>query len=121
MDCGEGAQMRMQQFGIQVLALIIVLLVMPTAPLLWLGRDLLAVWLYLEEKRNYLFIVLEVKKILMSQLQWNLGFDIRFTILSDAEHTVLVDEEKYQVVCFPVYHSVPTHGFKFIERNVNEF
>lgn len=40
----------------------------------------------------------------------------RIRIIGDAEHAVLIDEEKFEVSCFPVYHSVPTHGFKFTEK-----
>lgn len=117
MDCGEGAQMRMQQFGIRSARINHIFISHAHGDHFYgLVGFVSSLALFGREKELSIYCPLEVKKILMSQLQWNLGFDIRFTILSDAEHTVLVDEEKYQVVCFPVYHSVPTHGFKFIEK-----
>lgn len=117
MDCGEGAQMRMQQFGIKSARINHIFISHAHGDHFYgLVGFVSSLALFGREKELYIYCPAEVKKILMSQLQWNLGFEIHFRILADAEHAILLDAEKYQVTCFPVYHSVPTHGFKFIEK-----
>lgn len=117
MDCGEGTQMRMQQYGIrsQRISHIFIShahgdhyfgLVGYISSMSLLGR----------QKKLYIYCNAFIKKVVDLQLPWNLGFEIEYRLLEEAESGVLLMHEKYEVSCFPVYHSVPTHGFIFSEK-----
>lgn len=116
-DCGEGTQMRMQQFGIKSSRINHIFishihgdhylgLVGFISSLSLLGR----------ERTLFVYCPAKIKEYVLMQLPWSLGFHIEFRILSDAEHSVLIETEKFSVSCFPVLHSVPTHGFLFTEK-----
>jgi ribonuclease Z len=68
------------------------------------------------ERDLYLYCPKEIKKIIELQLPFALGYTIHYHFLEEGKAETLVNEEKFQIDCFPVYHSVPTHGFKFIEK-----
>ena len=117
MDCGEGAQMRMQQFGIKSSRINHIFishihgdhylgLVGFISSLSLLGRV----------RTLYVYCPAKIKDYVLMQMPWSLGFTIEFTVISDAEDRILIETPKYSVACFPVYHSVPTHGFIFIEK-----
>ena len=117
MDCGEGTQMRMQQFGIKSARINHIFIShMHGDHYLGLVGFLSSLSLMGREKELFLYAPKELKKIIEIQLPWNLGFRIQYRILNEEEHALLLDEEKFSVTCFPVYHSVPTHGFIFKEK-----
>jgi ribonuclease Z len=116
-DCGEGTQMRMQQFGIKSSRINHIFishihgdhylgLVGFISSLSLLGR----------QRTLYVYCPAEIKDYVMMQLPWSLGFYIEFRIIAEDECGVLVDTAKFSVSCFPVTHSVPTHGFLVIEK-----
>lgn len=60
-----------------------------------------------------------LKQIVELQLQaakGRLGFDLRFRELEPGEESVLFEDEKVQVSCFPLEHKVPTSGFRIDEK-----
>ncbi len=117
MDCGEGAQMRMQQFSIKSTRINHIFISHLHGDHFYgLVGFVSSLSLWGREKELYIYCPAEIKTILQQQLKWDLGFQIVYRIIGDAEHAVLIDEEKFEVSCFPVYHSVPTHGFKFTEK-----
>jgi ribonuclease Z len=117
MDCGEGTQMRMQQFGIKSARINHIFIShMHGDHYLGLVGFLSSLSLMGREKELFLYAPKEIKKIIEIQLPWNLGFRIHYRFISEGENAVLLDEEKFSVACFPVYHSVPTHGFLFKEK-----
>jgi ribonuclease Z len=117
MDCGEGAQMRMQQFGIKSMRINHVFISHIHGDHFYgLVGFISSLSLWGREKELNLYCPKEIKEIIEHQLKWNLGFDIIYRIIEEGEKAVLVNQEKYEISCFPVYHSVPTHGFKFIEK-----
>lgn len=117
MDCGEGAQMRMQQFGVKSTRINHIFIShMHGDHFYGLVGFISSLSLWGRERELYLYCPKEIKSILEFQLKWDLGFTIIYKLIEEGERLILIDEEKYEVSCFPVYHSVPTHGFKFIEK-----
>lgn len=117
MDCGEGAQMRMKQFGIHSQRINHIFishahgdhyfgLVGFISSLGLLGR----------EKKLYIYCNAFIKQVIDLQIPWKLSFEIEYRFIEEQEHAVLLSNEKYEVQCFPVNHSIPTHGFLFIEK-----
>lgn len=117
MDCGEGAQMRMQQFGIRHMRINHIFIShMHGDHFYGLVGYISSLSLWGRQKEMYLFCPADIKKVLESQLKWALGFEIIYRIIEEGERAVLVNDDKFEISCFPVYHSVPTHGFKFSEK-----
>jgi ribonuclease Z len=117
MDCGEGTQMRLQEMSISPARITHVFishlhgdhyfgLVGFVSSLALLGR----------EKDLYIYGPKEIKKIIDLQIPWNLSFNIIYRFIEENETATLVDTEKMEVSCFPVKHSIPTHGFIFTEK-----
>ena len=116
-DCGEGAQMRMQQFEVRGMRIQHIFIShihgdhcygLPglVSSMALLGR----------EKELWIYCPAEIKKMLELQIPWDTGFPVHYRILEEGERAVLIEHEKFEVSCFPVYHSVPTHGFRFAEK-----
>jgi ribonuclease Z len=121
MDCGEGTQMRLQALGINASKINHIIishlhgdhyfgLVGLVSSFSLLGR----------QKKLHIYGSIELKKILEIQLPWALGFEMVWRFIEESETAVLIDDEKIEVSCFPVQHSVPTHGFIFIEKKRNK-
>ena len=117
MDCGEGCQMRMQQFKVKSDRINHIFISHVHGDhYLGLVGFISSMSLKGRERDLYIFCPKEIKKIIELQLPWSLGFPIHYHFLEEGKAAILVEEEKYRIECFPVYHSVPTHGFKFIEK-----
>ena len=117
MDCGEGAQMRMQQFKVKSNRINHIFISHAHGDhYLGLVGFISSLSLLGREKELHIYCPKEIKKIVELQLPWDLGFAMIFHLLEEGKRETLLDEEKWQVKCFPVYHSVPTHGFIFIEK-----
>ena len=58
----------------------------------------------------------ELKPVIDLQLPWDLGFPLEFIPLQPFETQVFKVASTLEVTAFPVYHSVPTHGFVFREK-----
>jgi ribonuclease Z len=117
MDCGEGCQMRMQQFNIKSDRINHIFISHVHGDhYLGLVGFISSMSLKGRERDLYLYCPKEIKKIIELQLPFALGYTIHYNFLEEGKAETLVNEEKFQIDCFPVYHSVPTHGFKFIEK-----
>ncbi len=55
----------------------------------------------------------ELKPVIDLQLPWDLGFPLEYIPLKAGESAVFQVASTLEVTAFPVYHSVPTHGFVF--------
>jgi ribonuclease Z len=119
-DCGEGAQMRMQKFDVKS-DRINHIFISHVHGDHYLGLVGFISSLSLKGRTRDLFIFCpkELKKIIDLQLPWDLGFKLIFHFLEDGKAEVLVEAEKINIQSFPVYHSVPTHGFLFVEKKRN--
>ncbi len=118
-DCGEGAQMRMQTYGIRSNRIDHVFishthgdhyfgLIGWINSLALLGRT----------KPLFIYAPELIKQVIDLQLQYNLPYAIVFKALQPNESEVLWNTEKYEVISFPVIHSVPTHGIRIrVKRN----
>lgn len=116
MDCGEGAQMRMQQFGVKSARINHIFIShMHGDHYLGLVGFLSSLSLLGRERDLFIYAPKEIKKIIELQLPWNLGYKIHYQFIEEGEKKLLVTDDKFEVSCFPVYHSVPTHGFLFKE------
>jgi len=58
----------------------------------------------------------KLKEIIEIQLQYELSFKLHFRFIEEGERAVLLDKKSVEVRCFPVNHSVPTHGFIFTAK-----
>jgi ribonuclease Z len=117
MDCGEGTQMRMQQFGIRSQRINHIFishahgdhyfgLVGFISSMALMGR----------ERTLFVYCTSLVKAVIELQIPWQLSFEIVYHLLQENETALLLQHDKYEVHCFPVYHSIPTHGFIFTEK-----
>jgi ribonuclease Z len=117
MDCGEGTQMRMQQFGIRSQRINHIFishahgdhyfgLVGFISSMALMGR----------ERTLFVYCTAVVKSVIELQIPWQLSFEIVYHLLQENETALLLQHDKYEVHCFPVYHSIPTHGFLFTEK-----
>ena len=117
MDCGEGCQMRMQQFNIKSDRINHIFISHVHGDHYFgLVGLISSMSLKGRERDLYLYCPKEIKKIIELQLPFALGYTIHYHFLEDGKAETLVNQEKFQIDCFPVYHSVPTHGFKFTEK-----
>ena len=116
-DCGEGTQMRMQLYNIRSHKINHIFishchgdhyfgLVGFVSSMSLLGR----------EKKLHIYCNSFIKKVIEIQLPFHLGFEIEYIFLDEKENELLVNNEKFEIHCFKVKHSVPTHGFLFIEK-----
>lgn len=117
LDCGEGAQMRMQQFGVRSDRINHIFIShMHGDHYLGLVGFISSLSLKGRARDLFIFCPKELKKIIDLQLPWDLGFKLVYHFLEEGRSEVLVDTDKMCISCFPVYHSVPTHGFLFEEK-----
>lgn len=116
-DCGEGTQMRMQQFDVKSSRIDHIFIShIHGDHYLGLVGLISSQSLLGRERALYIYCPAKIKEYITMQMPWSLGFELHFYILSDSENTILLDTPKVQISCFPVFHSVPTHGFIFIEK-----
>ena len=116
LDCGEGTQMKLQQYGLRAGQIDHIFIshahgdhFFGLAPLVssqsLLGRS----------RPLYIYGPPEVKQIIDLQLFWPLGFELIYRVLEEGERALLWQDDKTEIRCFPVMHSVPTHGFRITE------
>lgn len=113
-DCGEGTQMRIQQYNLKLHAIDYIFishlhgdhffgLVGLLSSLSLLGR----------ERSMSIFCPRGLKEIILIQLQFDLGFEIMWH--EDEEDGIILERKDLNVSQFRVYHSLPTKGFLFEE------
>ncbi len=116
-DCGEGAQMRMQDFKVKRSRINHVFIShMHGDHYFGLIGFLNSLALNGRNKELHLFCPEALKAIIEIQLMWELPYKIIYHFLKEEAVHVLLDNNQVQVIAFPVAHSIPTHGFLFIEK-----
>lgn len=116
-DCGEGTQIRLQQFGFSSLRISHIFISHAHGDH-YFGLVGLISSMALSGRTKKLFVCCPplVQSALKLQISWDLGFEIEYRVLSERETNVIWATEKCEVRCFPVVHSIPTHGFLFTEK-----
>jgi ribonuclease Z len=118
-DCGEGAQIKMQEYKVRSNRVNHVLISHLHGDhffglIGWLNSQALLG----REKELHIYANEKLKAIIDIQMQYHFPFEIHYHNLVENESAVLFDTEKYEVISFPVLHSVPTHGFRItVKRN----
>jgi ribonuclease Z len=116
-DCGEGAQMRMQDFKVKRSRINHVFIShMHGDHYFGLIGFLNSLALNGRNKELHLYCPKELKAIIDIQLMWALPYEIIYHFLIEEETQILLDNSQVCVTAFPVAHSIPTHGFLFIEK-----
>jgi ribonuclease Z len=119
-DCGEGAQIQMQQYKIRSNRINHVFISHLHGDhyfglIGWLNSQSL----FKRTKPLHIYAPAKLLAIINLQLEYTLSFIIEFHALQEGQAYTLFENEKYQVFCFPVEHSVPTHGFRFTVKRPN--
>lgn len=118
LDCGEGTQMRLKLYEIKSQRINHIFISHAHGDH-YFGLVALISSMSLLGRTNKLFLYCNefIKQVIDLQLQWDLGFQIEYVFLKENEEKVLISNEQFEVRCFPVFHSVATHGFYFLEKN----
>ncbi len=117
MDCGEGAQMRMKEFGIRGFRINHIFISHAHGDHYFgLVGFISSMALAGRTQKLFIYCTPFIKDVIELQIPWSLGFEIEYRFLQENEEAVLLTHEKYEISCFPVYHSIPTHGFLFVEK-----
>lgn len=119
-DCGEATQLQMRKFGVRMQNLDIILIshlhgdhffglagLISTMRLL--GRD----------AKLKIFAPKGLKEVLLMQLEIDgskIDFDIEFFELTGKETQLLFEDNAIEIHTFPLKHSIPTNGFKIVEK-----
>jgi ribonuclease Z len=118
-DCGEGAQMQMQKFGIKSSRINHVFISHLHGDhyyglIGWLNSQ----GLLGRVKVLHIYCAEKLKAIIDIQLDYALPYQIHYHFLKPNTSEILFDNNKYEVISFPVIHSLPTHGFRItFKRN----
>jgi ribonuclease Z len=117
-DCGEGTQMRMQDFNIKSARINNVFISHMHGDhyfglIGWLNSQSL----FGRTRKLHIYCPEKLKAIVEIQLDYKLSYEIVYTFLQEAEETKIYDGEKITVSSFAVKHSIPTWGFKFLKKN----
>lgn len=113
-DCGEGAQMRMQQFGVKAGRIDHVFIShIHGDHYLGLVGFISSQALLSRVRPLHVYCPPEIREYVLMQLPWEPGFPLHFHLRQEGDRGVLLETNLIRVSCFPVFHSVPTHGFLF--------
>jgi ribonuclease Z len=118
-DCGEGAQMQMQKYNIKSSRISHVFISHLHGDhyyglIGWLNSQ----GLMGRVKDLHIYCAEKLKSIIDIQLDYALPYQIIYHFLKPNETEILIDNNKYEVISFPVIHSLPTHGFRItVKRN----
>lgn len=116
-DCGEGTQMRISEYGFKASRINHIFISHAHGDhYLGLVGLLSSQSLLGRERPLYVYAPPEIKPIIDIQLPWNLGFPLEFIPLLPNETYTFSVSSTLEVTAFPVYHSLPTHGFVFREK-----
>ena len=116
-DCGEGTQMRLAECGFSASRINHVFISH------FHGDHYLGLVGFISRQSLlgrvrplHVYAPPELKPVIDLQLPWDLGFPLEFIPLQPFETQVFKVASTLEVTAFPVYHSVPTHGFVFREK-----
>lgn len=116
-DCGEGTQMRLAECGFSASRINHVFIShFHGDHYLGLVGFISSQSLLGRVRPLHVYAPPELKPVIDIQLPWDLGFPLEFIPLQPFETQVFKVASTLEVTAFPVYHSVPTHGFVFREK-----
>ena len=116
-DCGEGTQMRLAECGFSASRINHVFIShFHGDHYLGLVGFISSQSLLGRVRPLHVYAPPELKPVIDLQLPWDLGFPLEFIPLQPFETKVFNVASTLEVTAFPVYHSVPTHGFVFREK-----
>ena len=116
-DCGEGTQMRLAECGFSASRINHVFIShFHGDHYLGLVGFISSQSLLGRVRPLHVYAPPELKPVIDLQLPWDLGFPLEFIPLQPFETQVFKVASTLEVTAFPVYHSVPTHGFVFREK-----
>ncbi len=116
-DCAEGTQMQMQKFGVKRNRINHIFIShLHGDHYFGLIGFLNSLALYGREKEMHVYCPKPLKKIIEIQLFHELSFPLIFHFLNFESSELIYDSESVQVKSFPVYHSIDTCGFLFMEK-----
>lgn len=120
LDCGEGTQMRMMEFGISQRKIEAVFISHMHGDH-YLGlAGLLNTWILTGRKRALkIYGPADLKQILDLQVEFSKsGFEVEFIATDATTETLLMAEDMLSVQSFPLFHRIPTTGFVFRQKTM---
>lgn len=116
-DCGEGTQMRMQDFKVKRNRINHIFIShLHGDHYFGLIGFLNSLALYGREKEMHIYCPEQLKAIIEIQLFHELSYPLHFHFLDFEKEELIYDSASVQVKSFPVFHSVETWGFLFTEK-----
>ena len=116
-DCGEGTQMRMQDFKVKRSKINHIFIShLHGDHYFGLIGFLNSLALYGREKEVHLYCPKQLQAIIEIQLFHELSYKLHFHYLNFGTDEIIYDSDSVQVKSFPVYHSIETWGFLFTEK-----
>ena len=116
-DCGEGAQMQMQEFGVKRNRMNHIFIShLHGDHFFGLIGFLNSLALYGREKEMHIYGPKDLKAIIEIQLMHELSYTLHFHFLDFKNEQIIYDSESVEVRSFPVHHSIETCGFLFTEK-----
>jgi ribonuclease Z len=116
-DCGEGTQMRMQDFKVKRSRINHVFIShLHGDHYFGLIGFINSLALYGREKDLHIYCPEQLQSIIEIQLFHELSYKLHFHYLNFDKEDIIYDSASVQVKSFPVYHSIETCGFLFTEK-----
>ncbi|XOV67448.1 MAG: ribonuclease Z [Fluviicola sp.] len=119
-DCGEGTQMQMRKFGVNFNRITHVFIShLHGDHFFGLVGLLSTMHLMGRVKPIRIYGPIGLKQIIQMQLEvakGKLAFELIYREIEPHENTVLFEDAKVMVTCFPLVHKIPTSGFKIQEK-----
>ncbi|MDB3906854.1 ribonuclease Z [Crocinitomicaceae bacterium] len=119
-DCGEGTQMQMRKFGVSFNRITHVFIShLHGDHFFGLVGLLSTMHLMGRVKAIHIYGPVGLKEIIQMQLEvakGKLAYDLIFREIEPEETSVLFEDDKVSVACFPLVHKIPTSGFRIEEK-----
>jgi len=119
-DCGEGTQLRFADYKIKRNNIRYIFISHHHGDHLYgLPGVITSMSLYSRKSPLHIFGPKGIKKfidVLFEIGEVHLNFDLQVTEISCESMELLIEDENLKVETFPVYHRIPTYGFRFSEK-----
>lgn len=120
-DCGEGLQMNLKNYNIKR-SRIHSIFISHLHGDHYFGLFGLLGSLSLQNHKDDIYLygpatLMTIIQQIQEAAQSVFSFKLHFKAIADEESSVLFEDEKITISCFPVQHRIPTHGFKFAAKN----